>query len=218
MEGPFGELECEKCGGRFPRARMRRLFWIRVCLSCEKSLSGVRPLGVPESVERRLGEGGPTVLSDVIPDAEDDGLRAELLHAARGAVRPALLLLAIVVASRFLGPKVASFAGGVLAAEVLTWGIFSLIRAPFEQVTFLVRLFVRVVALVVIQGPGLPGLSEASRLDLGAVGFLGFLIVRAFWFACWWNELVDDPLDDGADPGLSVGRLGSVVAPPRSRR
>ena len=219
MESPFGMVECEKCGHAVSRARIRRLFWIRVCVDCEKTLSGVRPLGVPDAVDRRLAEEGSGPLQEGLAEGFA-GDQVSVRRVLRQAVRPCVLLLAIAIASRFLGPRIASFVGGALAAEVLTWALFSLIRMPFEQLSFVLRLLVRVVALMIVQGPGFPGLAEASRLDYGAVGFFVFLFIRAFWFACWWNELVDDPSDDEAefDPGVPLGRTEPMVAPTSPRR
>ncbi len=198
MDGPFDEVECERCGCVVARARTRRLIWIRVCLDCERELAAAGAL-----------EG----------DGDDASAASAVLRALRSAAAPAATLLVIGLLARAGGERLASFVAGGLAAEVLTWGIFSLVRAPLEGVRFATSFLVRILALVVAQGPSLPGLAAAGRLDLGTVGFFLVFLARAAWFGCWWSDLVDDPGDDEEfERGLSIGRGGSPVAPPSRRR
>ncbi|MFG0318324.1 MAG: hypothetical protein ACF8XB_13695 [Planctomycetota bacterium JB042] len=197
LDGPFDEVECERCGCVVARARSRRLFWILVCLDCERELAAEGTL-----------------------EGDDESLGTAVRSALRGAAAPALSLLVIGLLARAGGERLASFVAGALAAEVLTWGIFALVRTPLEGPAFAASFLARLFALVLAQGPELPWLADAARLDLGTVGFFLVLLARAAWFGCWWLELVDEPDDDDREfeRGLSIGRGGSPVAPPSRRR
>ncbi|MFH0946287.1 MAG: TraR/DksA C4-type zinc finger protein [Planctomycetota bacterium] len=177
--------ECESCGSEFPVPHMRRLVWARVCLPCERKLNGLLEPGVRRvSVAPRAD--APSEFEAEEPGSDWPAYLWRLLL-------PFLLYLTIGLVCRFGGHTMASLAAGALCADLLTWSIFSLIRAPFEGVRFLVDLMVRVAALILIQGPGIPWLSTASNLDLGAVSFFVVIALRVIWFACWWNDMVGDP-------------------------
>lgn len=181
---------------------MRRLFWIRVCLDCEKALSGVRP---PNS----SSEG-----------AEGHRRGSRVRAVLRRAARPCLLIAAVGILSRSCGVGFGSLAAGALAAELLAWAVLVLIRAPFERWAFWVELAARAVTLAGVLAAPIPGLSAAARLDLWTVGFFLMLLGRGAWFGCWWNDLVDEPEGDDAEfeRALTLGRAGSPVAPPSRRR
>lgn len=179
--------ECESCGSEFPVPHMRRLVWARVCLSCERKLSGILEPGF----HRVGGEVGPE--AGFQSEIEAAGPGSEWVRHLRRLLLPFVVYLAIGLVCRFGGHNLASLAAGALCADLLTWGVFSLIRAPFEGARYGVDLMVRVGALILIQGPGIPWLSTASRLDLGAVSFFVVIALRVVWFGAWWNDMVEDP-------------------------
>ncbi len=135
---------------------------------------------------------------------------AGTLHAAappaRGATvlrAVAMLLLygALVALVRTGGEGVRSLVAGILCAEILTWGLFSLVRAPFQGPRFAIDLVLRLAALLIVQGPGLGEIQDSLRLGLGAAGFFSFLFVRALWFGLWWSGLIEEEDEDSADLG-----------------
>jgi len=186
--------QCESCGGEFPVSHMRRLVWALVCLACEKKLSGV--------IDREE----LILTGNQVPGEPGEGpLRFTLRTGAAGLsvgrhLLPFCSYLIIGLISRFGGEDLASLAAGALAADFLAWCLFTLIRAPFEGLRFGVDLMVRLVALILAQGPGLPWLATASRIDLGAITFFSVILMRMIWFTCWWNDLLED------DPGGSFER------------
>ena len=183
--------QCESCGCEYPVSHMRRLVWALVCLGCEKKLSGVidrqELLLTGEQVPAEPGQGA-------LQFALKTG--AASLSVGRHLV-PFLAYLVIGLISRFGGEDLASLAAGALAADFLAWCLFTLIRAPFEGLRFGIDLMVRLVALILAQGPGLPWLATASRLDLGAISFFSVIVLRMVWFTCWWNDLLDDDTGGG---------------------
>ncbi|MBI4879498.1 MAG: TraR/DksA C4-type zinc finger protein [Planctomycetes bacterium] len=170
------QARCESCGREFPVPRMRRLVWARVCLACARTLAA-RPLKDPRPALRAPG-GAPL-------------LRALSILFFYGG---------IAVLARAGSEGVRSLVAGVLCAELLTWGLFGLVRAPFEGLRFGVDLAVRLAALLIVQGPGLADVQDSLRLGLGAAGFFSFLFVRALWFGLWWSDLIEEE-GDAADLG-----------------
>lgn len=192
--------KCEACGSRFPLTRMRRLVWALVCIHCEKKLSGVRRREVRQSEPSAPPEGAIGVVS-VDLEAPAGGVRQFLSHL------PSLLFyLGLALLGRFGSEQIGLLLSGALCAELIAWCVICLLRAPFESGHFLVEFCVRLGAILLVNGPGLPYLDSATGLSLGAVGFFTVLIVRSLWFVCWWNDMIDDPAGSDLEEFLPQGR------------
>jgi hypothetical protein len=169
---------CESCGNRVAVPRLRRLFWARVCVECDRALRRRRVLAD--------GDEGASAAGFALRGAE-----------VRDAVTRIAAYGALVGLCWLIGDPFLRALNGALAADLMTWLLFALIMAPFQGIAFSLQFGARALALGLAAAVADAAFPEAfgSFGVEAAAGFFAVLFVKALWFGWFWTSVAHGDAD-----------------------